>query len=80
MRKDLGAHLTIFKPLEILMMATNLEGAAASPAYQGSTSGSGGERNGHLSHSSYPHDAPDGADRKREGGFFKLRKRTKIGT
>ena len=67
-------------PKTILMMAKNIEGAAASPAYQGSTSGSGGERNGHPSQSSHPHDAPHGADRKRGGGDFKLRKKTRIAT
>ncbi len=79
-RKDLGSHLTIL-PLETFVITSYLKGAATSPAYQGGTAGSRGERNGHPSHPSCLYDdATVKVDQMMKGQDFKLRQINRVGT
>ncbi len=58
------------------MMASLMEGAATSPANQGGTSGSGGERNGHPDHLPKPlrfDDTQSRAEGKCRGKGFTLK-------
>jgi hypothetical protein len=84
-RKDLGAHL-VTSPVETpkmqKMMMNLSNGAAASLAYQGGTSGPRGKRNGQQneSHPLSCDDAPKGADGRAMGKDLKLRNTIRIGT